>query len=145
MSFFSLHYFKIFYAVPLSSDIPTDSCEASVVRNTLPRMHVPVWARRASCTKHSQKGSVCRAGNAACRWECPRTASWLWEFQRIASHIYHILKTLPIKSMKPIKLQRKKYSFFSQTMIKYIIVYHIRGVKNKKWKRTVSKIKKELL
>lgn len=34
--------------------------------------------------------------------------------------------------MKPIKLQRKKYSFFLQTMIKYIIVYHIRGVKNKK-------------
>ena len=31
-----ISYFRIFYAVPLSSAIPTDSCEASVVRSTPP-------------------------------------------------------------------------------------------------------------
>ena len=33
-----ISYFRIFYAVPLSSAIPTDSLEASVARSTLPLM-----------------------------------------------------------------------------------------------------------
>ena len=58
-----ISYFRIFYAVPLSSAIPTDSCEASVARSA----HVLcLFEPIGRVTQNMSKKAWRRTGNAAC-------------------------------------------------------------------------------